>query len=194
MSSSWDITIPSHQDATVAHKAEKGSRYGGSADKVDWAKEHLEKAVPVSAVFYQDEMVDIIGVTKGHGFKGMKWAVCKKLPRKTHKGLRKVARIGAWHPARVGFTVARAGQKGYHHHTEFNKKIYRIGRGVPIQDGKVTRDNASTSYDISQKTITLMGGFSYYGEVNNDVVMLKGCVRKVQGPLKTVPQPQPEEP
>lgn len=53
----------------------------------------------------------------------------KKLPRKTHKGLRKVACIGAWHPSRVSFTVARAGQKGYHHRTEMNKKIYRIGQG-----------------------------------------------------------------
>lgn len=44
---------------------------GGSiSDKVDWAKEHLEQAVPVSAVFSQDEMIDVIGVTKGHGFKG----------------------------------------------------------------------------------------------------------------------------
>ena len=51
----------------------------------------------------------------------------KKLPRKTHKGLRKVACIGAWHPARVAFSVARAGQKGYHHRTEINKKIYRMG-------------------------------------------------------------------
>lgn len=47
----------------------------------------------------------------------------KKLPRKTHKGLRKVACIGAWHPARVNFTIARAGQKGYHHRTELNKKV-----------------------------------------------------------------------
>ena len=36
----------------------------------------------------------------------------KKLPRKTHKGLRKVACIGAWHPSRIQYTVARAGQKG----------------------------------------------------------------------------------
>ncbi len=57
----------------------------------------------------------------------------KKLPRKTHKGLRKVACIGAWHPARVGFSVARAGQKGYHHRTEINKKIYRIGEVRPIE-------------------------------------------------------------
>lgn len=29
----------------------------------------------------------------------------------------------------MSFTVARAGQKGYHHRTEMNKKIYRIGQG-----------------------------------------------------------------
>jgi ribosomal protein L3 len=62
---------------------------------------------------------------------------CKKLPRKTHKGLRKVACIGAWHPSRVQFSVARAGQKGYHHRTEINKKIYRIGSGIHTKDGKV---------------------------------------------------------
>ena len=50
----------------------------------------------------------------------------RKLQRKTHKGLRKVACIGAWHPSRVAFSVARAGQKGYHHRTEMNKKIYRM--------------------------------------------------------------------
>merc|ERR1712152_68420 len=31
----------------------------------------------------------------------------KKLPRKTHKGLRKVAWVGAWHPSRIQFTVPR---------------------------------------------------------------------------------------
>lgn len=45
---------------------------GGSvAEKVDWAREMLEKQVPVSNVFGQDEMIDVIGVTKGKGFKGM---------------------------------------------------------------------------------------------------------------------------
>lgn len=54
----------------------------------------------------------------------------KKLPRKTHKGLRKVACIGAWHPARVGYTIARAGQKGYNHRTEINKKVSRLQKTV----------------------------------------------------------------
>merc|ERR1712083_7682 len=102
-----------------AHVMEIQLNGGSIADKVDWARQHFEQKVPVKSVFSQDEMIDIIGVTKGKGMKGVtsRWHT-KKLPRKTHKGLRKVACIGAWHPARVGFSVARAGQKGYHHRTE----------------------------------------------------------------------------
>merc|ERR1712079_808826 len=139
----------------------------------------------IAHVFAKDELIDIIGVTKGKGYKGVtsRWHT-KKLPRKTHKGLRKVACIGAWHPARVGFSVARAGQKGYHHRTEINKKIYRIGLGVHQKDGKVIRNNASTEFDMSEdKTITPMGGFPHYGEVNNDFVMLLGAT---MGPKKRV--------
>lgn len=43
---------------------------GTIADKVDWAREKLEQQVPITSVFGQDEMIDVIGVTKGHGFKG----------------------------------------------------------------------------------------------------------------------------
>ena len=43
---------------------------GTIAQKVDWAREHMEKAIPVTKVFDQDEMIDCIGVTKGKGFKG----------------------------------------------------------------------------------------------------------------------------
>ncbi|KAJ8345038.1 hypothetical protein SKAU_G00292310 [Synaphobranchus kaupii] len=167
-----------------AHMMEVQLNGGGVAEKVDWVRERLEQPVPVSSVFSQDEVIDVIGVTKGRGMKGVtsRWHT-KKLPRKTHKGLRKVACIGAWHPARVGYTIARAGQKGFHHRTELNKKIYRMGKGVHVQDGKVIRNNASTNYDTTQKSINPMGGFPRYGDVNNDFVMLKGCVI---GPKKRV--------
>jgi len=93
-----------------------------------------------------------------------------------HKGLRKVACIGAWHPSRVAFTVARAGQKGYHHRTEINKKIYRIGKGIHTVDGKIVQNNASTYYDITDKSINPMGGFPHYGLVKNDFLLMKGCI------------------
>ncbi|KAG1695766.1 60S ribosomal protein L3 [Nymphon striatum] len=167
-----------------AHIMEIQINGGSIADKVNWAREHMEKPYPIVNVFSKDEMIDVIGVTKGKGFKGVtsRWH-CKKLPRKTHKGLRKVACIGAWHPSRVQFTVARAGQKGYHHRTELNKKIYRIGQGIHTKDGKVVKNNASTDYDVTDKSITPMGGFPHYGEVNQDYIMIKGCI---VGPKKRV--------
>uniref|UniRef100_A0A914UM24 Ribosomal protein L3 n=2 Tax=Plectus sambesii TaxID=2011161 RepID=A0A914UM24_9BILA len=156
-----------------AHIMEIQVNGGTVSDKVDWAKEHLEKQVPVETVFAEDEMIDAIGVTKGHGFKGVtsRWGT-KKLPRKTHKGLRKVACVGAWHPSRIGYGVARAGQKGYHHRTEINKKIYRIGKSALVGDGK---KNGSTDYDLTEKSINPMGGFPHYGLVNQDFIMIKGA-------------------
>jgi len=167
-----------------AHIMEIQLNGGSVPDKVEWARGHLEKPIPVQQVFDQDEMIDVIGVTKGKGFKGVtsRWHT-RKLQRKTHKGLRKVACIGAWHPSRVSFSVARAGQKGYHHRTEINKKIYRIGQGVHTKDGRVVKNNASTEYDLTEKTITPMGGFPHYGVVNQDFIMLRGCC---MGPKKRV--------
>ncbi|XP_049760961.1 60S ribosomal protein L3-like [Elephas maximus indicus] len=160
-----------------AHIMEIQLNGGTVAEKVAWAQAWLEKQVPVHSVFSQSEIIDVIAVTKGRGIKGVtsRWHT-KKLPRKTHKGLRKVACIGAWHPARVGCSIARAGQKGYHHRTELNKKIYCIGRGPHMEEGKLVRNNASTSYDVTDKSITPLGGFPHYGEVNNDFIMLKGCI------------------
>ena len=43
--------------------------------QVNFAREHFEKEVPVGEVFAQDEMIDVIGVTKGHGYKGEQWAL-----------------------------------------------------------------------------------------------------------------------
>ncbi len=100
-----------------------------------------------------------------------------RLPRKTHRGLRKVACIGAWHQVRVSYTVARAGQNRDHHCTEMNKKVYKIG--------KVGKESfkAMTEFDRTEKDITPMGGFGHYGIVKDDYIMLKGCVT---GPKKRV--------
>jgi large subunit ribosomal protein L3e len=185
------IRVLAHTQMKLMNRRQKKSHImeiqlnGGTVkQKVDWAREHMEKSVPVHQVFNPDDMIDVIGVTKGKGFKGVtsRWHT-KKLQRKTHKGLRKVACIGAWHPSRVSFSVARAGQKGYHHRTEMNKKIYRLGQGVHTKDGKVIKNNGSTEHDITEKTITPMGGFTHYGEVNNDFVMIRGCC---MGPKKRV--------
>merc|ERR1711982_309788 len=130
------------------------------ADKVDYAYGMFEKTVPIMDVFAKNEMIDLIGVTKGKGFKGVtsRWHT-KKLPRKTHKGLRKVACIGAWHPSRIQYTVARAGQKGYHHRTEINKKIYEIKLGYHKKDGVLVKNNAATEYDTTASASTPWAAF-----------------------------------
>eukprot|EP00605_Chrysophyceae_sp_TOSAG23-4_P001068 GSChrysophyteH1.ASY1.ANO1.1173.1 assembled CDS len=144
---------------------------GGSiADKVDYAKSQFEQEVKVTDVFSVGETVDICGVSKGKGFTGVvsRFGVTR-LPRKTHRGLRKVACIGAWHPARVSVRVARAGQSGYFHRTEINKRILRIGKAG---DGTA----ASTETDLTEKGITPVGGFPHYGEINEDWLMIKGGI------------------
>jgi len=141
---------------------------GGSIEKkVEFTHNLLEQEVSVHKVFQQNDMVDIIGATKGHGFNGVvtRWG-CTRLVRKSHRGLRKVACIGSWHPARVQFQVPRSGQRGYHHRTEINKKIYKM-------------------HDASkpeEESVTPMGGFLKYGEAKH-WVMLKGTVR---GPKKRI--------
>eukprot|EP00455_Lapot_gusevi_P001221 TRINITY_DN104_c0_g1_i4.p2 TRINITY_DN104_c0_g1~~TRINITY_DN104_c0_g1_i4.p2 ORF type:complete len:399 (-),score=163.52 TRINITY_DN104_c0_g1_i4:70-1266(-) len=166
-----------------AHMMEIQVNGGNSvAEKVEWAQSLFERQVPVDSVFAQNEMIDIIGVTKGKGFAGVvkRWGV-RKLPRKTHRGLRRVGCIGAWHPARVSRSVPRAGQLGFFHRTEVNKKIYRIGKAVASLEKGV--GNATTEYDLTDKNITPLGGFPHYGIVNEDFLMLKGCV---MGPKKRV--------
>lgn len=183
-----------------AHLMEIQINGGSIADKVEHGASLFEKPVSVDTIFEQDEMIDVIAVTTGHGYNGVtaRWGT-KKLPRKTHKGeisrefiylrslwllflfwlqilifeiqkgLRKVACIGAWHPSHVQWTVARAGQMGYHHRTSVNHKVYRIGKAGD-------ENSAATEIDVTKKQITPLGGFVRYGEVKNDFVMVKGSI------------------
>lgn len=161
-----------------AHLMEIQVNGGSIAEKVKFAQDNLEQEITVDKVIKENDMIDIVGVTRGHGREGVikRWGVTR-LPRKTHRGLRKVACIGAWHPASVRWTVARTGQRGYFHRTEINKKVYRVGSGVV----RGTKNNATTENDIEIKNITPMGGFPHYGEVNQDFVMIRGSV---MGPKK----------
>jgi large subunit ribosomal protein L3e len=171
-----------------AHLMEIQINGGSVAQKVDFGYSFFEKQVPVDTVFSQDETVDTIAITKGHGFEGVigRWGVTA-LPRKTHRGLRKVACIGSWHPARIQTTIARPGQKGYFHRTELNKKIYRIGKAaVTTRGGEVVNWNATTEADVTLKTITPMGGFPHYGTVTDDYVMIKGAVAGVRKRVVTL--------
>merc|ERR1712070_668771 len=142
----------------------------------------FEQSVPVGTVFADNEMIDTIGVTKGRGFEGViaRWG-CSRLARKTHRGLRKVACIGAWHPQRVKWQTPRSGQLGCYHRTEINKKVYKVGKSL-----KEEPNNAMTENDLTEKAITPLGGFPHYGEVNEDYVMLKGAITGVKKKIVTL--------
>jgi len=157
-----------------AHVMEIQINGGDPAAKVKFAKTLLEQKITIDSVFGPNELIDTLAATKGKGFEGVttRWGTTR-LPRKTHKGLRKVACIGAWHPSGVRFSVARAGQNGYYHRTEINKKIYKIGKG----------GECKTEFDLTAKRITPMGGFPHYGVVDEDYLMIRGCC---PGPRKRV--------
>ena len=64
---------------------------GDTAAKVDFAYNLFEQKVSIDQVFSANEMIDTIAITKGRGTEGVvtRWGVTR-LPRKTHRGLRKV--------------------------------------------------------------------------------------------------------
>lgn len=148
---------------------------GNIEQKIEFVNQISGKEIRISEIFRPREMLDAIGITKGKGFQGVikRWGVTK-LPRKTHRGARKVACVGSWHPSRVSFTVPRAGQTGFHHRTQINLQVYKIG-------GKSDKESASTDFDLTKKEINPMGGFPFYGNIKGDFIMIKGCV---MGPKK----------
>merc|ERR1712000_684395 len=54
-----------------AHVMEIQVNGGSVADKVEWAKEKLEKQVPITGVFNVNQVIDVIASTKGHGNTGV---------------------------------------------------------------------------------------------------------------------------
>lgn len=160
-----------HLRQKKAHLLEIQVNGGSVSEKVDFAVNLLEKEFRVNDVFAKDDLLDVCGVTKGHGVEGVvaRWGVTR-LPRKTHRGLRRVACIGGWHPARVRYSVARTGQYGYFHRTEVNKKVYRVGLKENLANA------GSTEADLTIKPITPIGGFPHYGVITEDFLLLKGCV------------------
>src|SRR3954453_6775490 len=54
-----------------AHLMEIQINGGSVADKIAFGQGLFEKPVSVDSIFEQDEMIDVIAVTKGHGFNGV---------------------------------------------------------------------------------------------------------------------------
>ncbi|MFQ6076697.1 MAG: 50S ribosomal protein L3, partial [Candidatus Bathyarchaeia archaeon] len=135
---------------------------GTTRDRFGYLKSILGKEVRASDIFKEGQFVDVIAVTKGKGVQGpvKRWGV-KTLHHKSRKTVRGVGTLGPWRPGYVMYTVPRAGQMGFHQRTEYNKRILKIG-----SDGEGA---------------TPKGGFTRYGVVKSDYIMLRGSV---PGPMK----------
>ena len=137
---------------------------GGPSIGERWnrSKELLGKQIKVTDVFKEGEFVDVSAITKGKGFQGpvKRWGI-KILPRKQDDGARQVGTLGPWKPTRVMWTVPGPGQMGYNQRTDINKRILKLG--------------------VKGEEVTPSGGFTRYGPVKGDYVLLAGSI---PGPTK----------
>lgn len=133
---------------------------GKKEEQLEYAKTVLGKGINIEDVFSEGDFLDIKGVTKGKGFSGVIKRFGVKIQRPKAKTRRIVGSIGPWNPSTVMFTVARAGQMGYHNRTETNKRILKISDNID----EVNRN-----------------GFSGYGKVRKKFVVIRGSI---PGPAK----------
>ncbi|HYR04108.1 MAG TPA: 50S ribosomal protein L3 [Nitrososphaerales archaeon] len=156
------IVVITPRDAGLSQKEpivfEVGVGGGDIAAQFDYVAKVLGKSVKFSEVFKAGGYVDVIGVTKGHGYEGPVTRMgIKRKQHKSRKSVRAVGVIGPWHPAAVMYTVARAGQHGFHQRTEQGKRILSIS-------------------NPKDAPITPKGGFEHFGELNTDYAMVRGSV------------------
>mmetsp|Transcript_5174 Transcript_5174/g.9512 ORF Transcript_5174/g.9512 Transcript_5174/m.9512 type:complete len:335 (-) Transcript_5174:344-1348(-) len=143
--------------------------HGGSlSSQIEFSIKLLGNQIRVGSVFSENDQVAVISVSKGHGLKGVvnRWGITR-LPRKTHRGLRKVACIGPWTPSRVSWTVARAGQRGFHKRTSLNLRLYKIGEYDKYNFISTTFD------DLNKKSINVLGGYKKFGLIKHDYMLIK---------------------
>ena len=131
---------------------------GGTVQQqFEFAKNLMGKTVTSAEIFKEGQYVDVASVSTGKGWQGpvKRWGVTI-LQAKGRKTKRGIATLGPWNPHHVMYSVARAGQMGYHQRTEYNKRILKIGK-----DGK---------------EVTPKGGFLRYGLVRGSYVILAGSI------------------
>ncbi|MCS7118331.1 MAG: 50S ribosomal protein L3 [Thaumarchaeota archaeon] len=135
---------------------------GSPEESYGFLKDLMGQKVGVESVFSAGQFVDVLGVTKGHGFTGVvaRHGI-KVLPRKQRKTRRAVGAIGGRKPTYVTRFVPRAGQYGFHERTEYNKRIMAV-----LPDGS---------------HLTPRGGFPHFTVLRSPAVVLLGSV---MGPPK----------
>jgi large subunit ribosomal protein L3 len=155
------ITITQPKQASVPKKkpdiTEIEISGGTIQQQFEYAKNLLGKTVNLEEVFKVGQCIDTAAVTTGKGWQGpvKRWGVTI-LQAKGRKTKRGIATLGPWNPHHVAYSIARAGQMGYHQRIEYNKRILKIGK-----DGK---------------EVTPKGGFIRYGQVKGSYVLVEGSI------------------
>jgi len=136
---------------------------GGTKDqKIAFVKERIGKSISVSEVFPKG-LVDVRGVTTGHGLQGpvKRFGITLK-SHKSEKGVRRPGSLGPWHPARVTFVTAMAGQLGFFTRVLLNNMVLKSAK-------------------ISDLNINKAGGFPHYGNIKTEFLVISGSL---PGPQK----------
>lgn len=136
---------------------------GTLEEKINFAKDNLNKEIKVSDVINKAQLVDVRAVTRGKGLQGAvkRFGIGLK-SHKSEKGRRRAGSLGPWHPARVTFQTPQAGQLGMFTRIVYNNKVIEVG-------------------NINEKNINPSSGFKHFGNILTDYVILRGSV---QGPTK----------
>lgn len=125
-------------------------------EKLATAKEILGKEIKLSETFKEGAIIDVHSTTKGKGLQGpVKRFGVDIRHHKSEKTKRGPGSLGGWADPRT-WTVAHAGQMGFHRRTEYNKQIL-----------KITTDTAF---------INPSGGFHRYGIVKNEYAIMRGSI------------------
>lgn len=126
-----------------------------SKENFDYAKSLLSKDISAKDFTREGELVDVVAVTKGKGTQGpVKRFGVKIQVRHAKKKLRHVGSLGQERPGKVRYTAPMAGQMGFWRRTDLNKRVLKIG------DDEITPKN----------------GFTRYGVVKSNYILLEGSV------------------
>lgn len=136
---------------------------GDKKAQLEYLKGVLGKQIKASDLLKPGAYVDAIAITKGKGFEGpvTRFGV-KRKQHKSRKSVRAVGVISPWHPATVMYTVARAGQMGFHQRIMKNNRILAIG-------------------NAQQGPMSPTGGFLHFGDIKGDYLIVRGSI---PGPSK----------
>jgi large subunit ribosomal protein L3 len=132
-------------------------------EKINFAKDRMNKEISASEIIKPMQLVDIHGLTKGQGFSGpVKRFGISLRSHKSEKGVRRPGSLGPWHPNVVTFRVAMAGQLGMFSRIQYNGKVLSIGK-------------------IKENNINPKEGWKNFGNIKTEYIIVSGSV---PGPAK----------